>query len=91
MAMFRHYFCVPQEYANTLCVVPVYSSEAGEVEWCLTNYNATDCASIRNNAQDRTKSFLWTFYTANAIWGTFLIALVCIHTLKSNLVTIMCT
>lgn len=42
----REIFCDPPETANTLCAAPV----SGVLSWCLTNYNSTECESIRNQA-----------------------------------------
>jgi hypothetical protein len=48
---FREKFCDPSSTADFQCTVP-FSDNATETKWCLDNFNATDCTSIRNSAQN---------------------------------------
>ena len=56
VAWFRETFCEPESTANTLCAAPILRNTTS---WCLSNYNATNCAEIRDDAQQRTSSFLY--------------------------------
>jgi hypothetical protein len=47
---FRGHFCDPSDTADRECTVP-FSDNATETQWCVENYNSTDCSSIRNSAQ----------------------------------------
>jgi hypothetical protein len=75
MAMLRRYFCAPNT-GNTLCAVPILGTAEAEIQWCETNYNATNCTIIRDDAQTQTVNFLWIFYACSSFWGFMLIALV---------------
>ena len=70
MTMFRYWFCQPTVTStyNTLCAVPVFEDKQDEEQWCLENYESTNCTAIRDDAQDRTKQVLLLGYTCNGIW-----------------------
>jgi len=40
-----------------------------ENEWCLWEYNSTECTEIRDEAQEETALILSTFYRSLASWG----------------------
>jgi hypothetical protein len=47
----RMYFCEPVETAMGKCRAPI---DVGDIiQWCLVNYNATDCQPIRKSAVQR--------------------------------------
>jgi hypothetical protein len=71
LAWFRRQYCKPNTY-NTLCTVPI---SGNETEWCLVNYNATNCAEIRNSAQLSSSNAMQSLYLLSAAWGVFLILL----------------
>ncbi len=49
---------------------------ASEAAWCVINYEATNCSSIRDAAQYRTVHSVLGIYYVSAAWGILLIALV---------------
>ena len=65
MAWFRAMTC--GETANTLCIVPVLGGPdfRNEDEWCLANFNSTECTSIRDDAEARVLAFAYFFYNFN--------------------------
>jgi len=77
LAWFRREFCAPDTY-NTLCAVPIITpfSNTTETEWCMQNYNATNCSDIRDKAQSDADKMLLTYYYCNAAWGLLLICVV---------------
>lgn len=51
----REYFCDPRSTALNKCIAPI---NVGSVtEWCIINYNATDCSSIRAEAVSKAELF----------------------------------
>ena len=54
----RTYYCTPTTDHSRLCL-------ERQKEW-LNNYNATNCSEIRNEAQDGSCLFLFSFYFGNA-------------------------
>jgi hypothetical protein len=76
MAAFRESFCDPSETANTLCAVPVYANPQNETQWCIDNYQATNCTAIRDAAQKGMERFLLGYYYLNAVWGICFLVLV---------------
>lgn len=77
MAYFRQLFCA-EGTANSLCIVPVGGGVlfSNETEWCDTLYGATNCTSIRDEAQQDMLTFSYLFYHVNAGWGLLLLLLV---------------
>ncbi|GKY94251.1 hypothetical protein MPSEU_000390900 [Mayamaea pseudoterrestris] len=82
MAWFRKRHCQPTAYYNTLCTVPMVDNET---EWCIDNYNSTDCSMVRDSAQEATQISLRVFYTLTAVWSMLqvFIVLLAIHTLEN--------
>ena len=76
MAWYRSKFCV-EDTAMTKCIVPIDGGEDyySEEDWCLANYNALDCRSIRDSAQTLFEGFSYVFFTANGVWGLLLVTL----------------
>lgn len=76
MAWFRE-FCCEKGTANTKCAVPVSGGEnfADSTEWCIANYNATDCDEIRDAATNVMESRSYFFIYTNSILGAVLIIL----------------
>ena len=70
-------FCFSSPTANTLCTVPIGANFSQEVEWCLENYNSTQCTRIRNEAQEESTNWLLAFYYCNASWALAITAMVC--------------
>lgn len=63
---FRGQFCEPSSTADFECTVP-FSDNVTETEWCLDNFNATNCASIRNSAQN-VRHFLMMSLLDKKVW-----------------------
>jgi len=80
MSWFRRRFCVPAESADFECTVP-RADNATETEWCLRNFNSTNCSSIRNSAQSEMERSTLIFYYLNASIG---LALICLLVLTVN-------
>lgn len=76
LSWFRSYFC-PVGTANSLCKVPIGGGAdfSSEMDWCIYNYNATNCGEIRNNAQTDMEVTLLTYYGALGGWGCILLFL----------------
>lgn len=76
MSWFRGHFC-EEGTEFTKCLVPIQGGPDydTETEWCLANYNATNCSSIRNEAQKSMGRNLLVFYTGLAGWSTVLVFL----------------
>lgn len=74
MSWFRRVFC-EEGTSLTKCLVPIGNDFESEEEWCFTNYNATDCVVIRDDAQENMEVAMLTFYTALAGWTSILIVL----------------
>ncbi|CAB9507151.1 expressed unknown protein [Seminavis robusta] len=77
MAWFRETYCEPGT-AGTLCMVPGCGQEAtscNETEWCLVNYQATNCTAIRDAAQLEVEDLMNFYYNGNLAWGFILIAI----------------
>ncbi|KAL7518360.1 hypothetical protein ACHAWX_005623 [Stephanocyclus meneghinianus] len=76
MAWFRSKFCF-QGTAMGKCVVPIDGGEEfdNEEEWCEAYYDATDCSSIRDEAQASCKVFSYVFFTTNGVLALLLVAL----------------
>ena len=74
LSWFRQYFCAAGT-ASTKCTVPISGGPNFPTEkaWCLANYNATDCTTIRNNAQHHMERSILTFYTGLAGWSSVLL------------------
>lgn len=74
MSWFREFFC-PDGTTFSKCLVPILGGPDydSENQWCLANYNATDCAIIRNDAQSRMGAMMLTFYTGLAGWSSALL------------------
>jgi len=79
MAYFRELFCADNTY-NTKCMVPIDGGLlfSTEEDWCRMNFNATDCSSIRDNAQQSMDYFVSCFFNINGFWGLFTIFLLCL-------------
>ena len=77
MKFSRELFCEPPGTAQNQCMVPIEGGNgyATEQDWCLKNYNATNCTQIRDDAQARYNRFSRVFYTSYGIWACFLLAL----------------
>jgi len=73
----RYQFCA-NGTANLECRVPELGGEFYEnvTELCESQYNSTDCENIIENAQDQMITYSTIFFTANAIWGLVLVAMV---------------
>jgi len=80
MAWFRRRYCVPGTY-TTLCTVP---QSTNETEWCLVNYNATNCAALRDEAQYKTNVAILIVFYLTAICCIFLLVMIslALHTLE---------
>lgn len=78
MAWFRSRFCDPSETANEECAMPVFTTTAEGVEWCMENFgnNSTDCIEIRDKAQDDMERSIYVYYYSNAAWTIFFVLLV---------------
>lgn len=63
-AKVREIFCQPST-ANTLCVGPPVGG-ININSWCLTNFNSTDCSSIKYNAIDEAEKWAQTISLALA-------------------------
>lgn len=72
MAWFRRRYCVPGTF-TTLCTVP---QSTNETEWCLVNYNATNCAALRDEAQYKTNAAILIVFYLTAICSIFLLIMV---------------
>jgi len=74
MAWFREIYCEPGT-AGTRCMVPLFANGADytEKDWCLDNYQATDCFDIRLAAQAETEDLLRLFYNSQVAWGCALL------------------
>ena len=77
MAWFRETYCEPGT-AGTLCMVPIYPSDAdyNETDWCVEQYQATNCSDIRGAAQNEVEDMLILFYNGNVAWGIVFIVVV---------------
>ena len=73
---FRNLFCEAGT-ANNKCAVPLYGGQNFTTSdaWCETNYNATDCETIRKKAMSEMVSKSYFFLYSNAIGGAVLIIL----------------
>lgn len=67
LSWFRNYFC-EMGTAETLCKSDTIGS-------CNEVYNATDCAVIREEAQEKMLFSMQLFYYSNAVWGILLVGL----------------
>jgi len=56
-------------------MVPLFANGADytEKDWCLDNYQATDCFDIRLAAQAETEDLLRLFYNSQVAWGCALL------------------
>ena len=52
----REMFCHPKSTADGKCLAPVTVSNV--TSWCVSRFNATDCATVRNEAVGRAESML---------------------------------
>ena len=70
----REYFCMPKETAGNKCIAPI---NVGSVtEWCMTNYNAMDCQSIRDNAIVAAEHFAQSVTLSLGLIGIINLALI---------------
>lgn len=53
----RSLYCRPQSTASGKCLAPIV---ANVTDWCVANFNSTDCSTIRREAVVRTESLLQT-------------------------------
>mmetsp|Transcript_7546 Transcript_7546/g.10416 ORF Transcript_7546/g.10416 Transcript_7546/m.10416 type:complete len:736 (+) Transcript_7546:152-2359(+) len=76
MDWIRTLFC-EDDTANAECMVPIMGGEDfdTEDEWCLFNFNSTNCTDIRGDAEMDSKTLFYFFYTVNGIWGALLVLL----------------
>lgn len=85
MAWFRETYCEIGT-AGTLCMVPIYPDDSTytETDWCIENYQATNCTLIRDTAQMEVEDLLIFFYNGNVAWGIFfiMILLLIVNTLE---------
>ena len=73
------------------CMVPILGgvNYTTEQEWCLKEYNATNCGQIRDDAQKNYNTFSRIFYTSNGIWACLLVALMwCILCILQAIITV---
>jgi hypothetical protein len=77
MAWFREVYCAPGT-AGSKCMVPILhdNSTYTELDWCIENYNATDCTNIRKAAQEEVYDLMSWFYNSSVAWGFALIMVV---------------
>lgn len=73
MAWFRT-LCCEEGTANTTCAIP-FGDYNSSLNWCMENYNATDCYEIREIATDCMESHSYFFIYTNSIVGAVLIIL----------------
>lgn len=76
-------------------MVPLFAenSEYNETDWCIDQYQATNCSIVRDEAQHETEDMLMFFFNGNAAWGAALLMVVslycnkcffvCVESLKS--------
>ena len=60
-------------------MVPILNYEItpyNETEWCMDQYQATNCTEVRDKAQGEVEDLMLTFYHANLAWGIVLILVV---------------
>jgi hypothetical protein len=55
-----------------------------ETQWCMDNYNSTDCTMIRDDAQATTMDSLHLFYIFTAIWCMSQVFIVSVWTVVRN-------
>jgi len=64
MALYRMQYC-QQGTHNSRCVVPIGGGESRtEEEWCLDNFNMTDCTQIRDSAQEGMLIYANAFFSS---------------------------
>ena len=59
-------------------MVPLFpeDSEYNETDWCMDQYQATNCSDVRDEAQHETEELLLFFFNGNAAWGAALLMVV---------------
>lgn len=77
----RQIFCDPSSTADNKCIAPLVDGitfrELGNdtfkstVDWCLDNFNATDCEEIRDNAIDEAVEWGTSLIIADMVIGFF--------------------
>mmetsp|Transcript_1815 Transcript_1815/g.2500 ORF Transcript_1815/g.2500 Transcript_1815/m.2500 type:complete len:385 (-) Transcript_1815:40-1194(-) len=63
MGMYRQQYCQADTH-NTRCVVPIDGGlNTTELQWCIDNFNMTDCTQIRETAQEGVRLYSTFFFT----------------------------
>ncbi len=66
----REIFCDPPHTADNKCIAPLFGGANSTVEdWCIQNYNATDCEHIRDSAISKAVEFGGSIITIQSIVG----------------------
>uniref|UniRef100_A0A7S2JSH7 Uncharacterized protein n=2 Tax=Leptocylindrus danicus TaxID=163516 RepID=A0A7S2JSH7_9STRA len=80
---FREQFC-SEGTANGKCNGPELYID----QWCINQYNSTDCGAIQDNAQMYMMASSYIFFTINAVWALILTILLYLsHRLLENILT----
>ena len=77
MAWIRRRNCHPSSVYNTLCTVPDVQNET---QWCIDNYNSTECTSIRTSAEQSAVQSLVRYYAFTGVWVLCLFCIVSMET-----------
>jgi len=76
MSFVRRLFC-EEGTEDSKCMAPIDGGSVYESEliWCQKEYNATDCESVRDDAQRRYNLSAGIYYTVNGVWALLLVVL----------------